>query len=85
MNAHRSRGLFWILGTPLRWVLIHLVKVYQLTLSPVMPVRCRFHPSCSRYFIEAVERHGAIRGFCLGIYRILRCQPLCKGGFDPVP
>ncbi len=46
---------------------------------------CRFHPSCSHYGIEAIEKHGAIKGSYLTIKRILRCQPLCKGGLDPVP
>jgi putative membrane protein insertion efficiency factor len=75
----------WALATPVRWLLIGLVRLYKKMLSPLVPSKCRFYPSCSHYFIEAVERHGVVRGTCLGGYRILRCQPLCKGGFDPVP
>lgn len=88
-KSEKERGrvacLAWRLATPVRWGLIRLVRLYQVTLSPLVPGKCRFYPSCSRYFIEAVERHGVIRGVALGSYRILRCQPFCKGGFDPVP
>lgn len=73
------------LGAPVRWSLVALVKLYQKTLSPLVPFRCRFYPSCSHYFIEAVQVHGAIRGSWLGLWRIARCQPFCCGGFDPVP
>jgi hypothetical protein len=60
-------------------------RAYQKTLSPLIPVQCRFHPTCSQYFIEAVERHGFLRGLGLGLRRLVRCQPLCRGGHDPVP
>jgi uncharacterized protein len=46
---------------------------------------CRFHPACSQYCLEAVQRHGAVHGLWLGLKRILRCHPFCEGGFDPVP
>jgi len=65
--------------------LILLVKVYQWTIAPVLPPRCRFIPSCSHYMIEALQTHGAGRGLMLGTRRLLRCQPCCKGGVDPVP
>lgn len=64
---------------------IGVLRVYQLFLSPILPAACRFHPSCSDYAIEAVRKHGALRGSSLAAQRILRCQPLCKGGYDPVP
>lgn len=66
-------------------VVVGVVRLYQRTLSRVLPPTCRFEPSCSSYMIEAVERHGALRGICLGLWRILRCNPFCRGGYDPVP
>ncbi len=66
-------------------LLIMIVKLYQLTLSPYLGRQCRFVPTCSVFFIEAVERHGAAKGSWLGICRICRCHPFARGGFDPVP
>ncbi len=66
-------------------LLIGLVRLYQMTLSIWVGDRCRFFPSCSQYMIEALRIHGALRGTALGVRRILRCQPLCRGGFDFVP
>lgn len=65
--------------------LIRLIKIYQKFLSPIMGGQCRFYPSCSHYGEEAIKTHGAFKGSLLTIYRILRCNPFCKGGFDPVP
>ena len=62
-----------------------LVRGYQLVLSPFLPPACRFEPSCSHYTLEALERHGALRGSWLGLRRILRCHPFHPGGHDPVP
>ncbi len=64
-------------------VLIGLVRMYQLLLSPVFGRQCRFQPTCSRYFIGAVEKHGAIRGSWRGVKRICRCHPWHPGGDDP--
>ena len=61
------------------------IKLYRLIISPWMPNCCRFEPSCSTYGLEAIQRFGAIKGGCLCIWRILRCQPFAKGGYDPVP
>ncbi|MDR0965749.1 MAG: membrane protein insertion efficiency factor YidD [Myxococcales bacterium] len=61
------------------------VKFYRLALSPLLPPACRFHPSCSAYALQAIELHGALRGSWLTLRRLLRCHPLCRGGFDPVP
>jgi putative membrane protein insertion efficiency factor len=62
-----------------------LIRAYQYLLSPWLGSRCRFIPSCSQYTLEAVERHGAVRGMWLGGCRLLRCHPGHPGGFDPVP
>lgn len=62
-----------------------LIRTYQVLLSPFLGDHCRFTPSCSQYAIEAIERHGSIRGSWLAIRRILRCHPFCDGGYDPVP
>ena len=59
------------------------VRLYQISLSPLMPPVCRFYPSCSQYFILAVEKHGPLWGPCKGIWRICRCNPFSRGGFDP--
>lgn len=66
-------------------ILIALVRGYQLFISPVIGSRCRFHPSCSQYSIEALRTHGALLGSWLTLRRLLRCHPLHPGGFDPVP
>lgn len=65
--------------------LIFLIKAYRLVLSPYLGGQCRFHPTCSAYALEAIERHGAWRGAGLMLHRIGRCQPFCEGGIDPVP
>ena len=69
----------------IRRALIVMVKAYRLLLSPTLGGACRFEPTCSLYAIEALERHGAARGSVLTLYRLVRCQPWCQGGHDPVP
>jgi putative membrane protein insertion efficiency factor len=64
---------------------IFLIRGYQWLLSPLLGPRCRFHPSCSHYAVEAIDRHGAMRGGWLAARRITRCHPLNPGGYDPVP
>ncbi len=66
---------------------IILVRIYQAALSPILPFNhCRFVPSCSQYTLEAVEKHGVLRGLYLGMRRLLRCHPFHKhAGYDPVP
>lgn len=69
----------------MRTLLVLLVRGYQVALSPLLPAACRYHPTCSHYAIEALEKHGALRGSWLAIKRIARCHPFRAGGFDPVP
>lgn len=64
--------------------LIGLIRLYQ-RLSRLLPPTCRFRPSCSEYMAQAIETHGWLRGVGLGLWRILRCNPFCPGGHDPVP
>ena len=69
----------------MKHLLIFGVRAYQVGLGPLLPASCRYYPSCSAYAIEALEKHGALRGSVLSIRRILRCHPFHAGGFDPVP
>jgi putative membrane protein insertion efficiency factor len=66
-------------------VLILLLRAYRVAISPLLGQRCRFYPSCSEYAIEAIERHGPLRGSWLSLRRLSRCHPLHPGGCDPVP
>lgn len=66
-------------------IFITMIKAYQVLISPFLGNRCRFHPSCSEYMIQAIKRFGVIKGGYLGIKRLARCHPMCEGGLDPVP
>ena len=66
-------------------LLIWLITLYRRHISPHTPPACRFQPTCSQYAITAIERFGVIKGGGMALWRILRCNPFCKGGFDPVP
>jgi uncharacterized protein len=68
-----------------RQLMILAVRGYQVSISPLLPASCRYHPSCSSYAIEAFERHGVVRGGWLAAKRIVRCNPFVAGGYDPVP
>jgi putative membrane protein insertion efficiency factor len=61
------------------------VRLYQLMISPLIPGACRFHPTCSEYMIQAIKKHGVIKGVALGMKRIGRCHPFGGSGYDPVP
>ena len=69
----------------MKLVLVLLVRGYQVALSPLLPASCRYYPTCSHYAIEALEKHGALRGGWLALKRIGRCHPFRPGGYDPVP
>lgn len=61
------------------------IRFYQREISPAFPPACRFTPTCSQYALEAITKYGVIKGTGLALWRILRCNPFCKGGYDPVP
>ncbi|MDR2487043.1 MAG: membrane protein insertion efficiency factor YidD [Clostridiales Family XIII bacterium] len=69
----------------MKTVLIVLIRGYQRFISPFFPPTCRFYPTCSSYFIQALEKYGLLKGFRLGLLRIMRCHPFHPGGHDPVP
>lgn len=73
------------ISAPLQWLVIKLIRVYQIFISPMIGPRCRFTPSCSKYAIEAINLHGIVKGCWLAGSRLIRCNPLCEGGYDPVP
>lgn len=68
----------------MKYAVLELLKLYKTLISPFLPPACRFTPTCSVYATEAVEKYGAFKGTWMGVKRILRCQPFCKGGHDPV-
>lgn len=69
----------------MKTLLIAMIRGYKKYISPALPNACRFSPTCSEYAMQALEEWVVIRGLGLAIWRILRCNPLCKGGYDPVP
>ena len=73
------------IGRAVRTALVLGVRGYQVAISPLLPPSCRYYPTCSHYAVEALERHGALRGGWLALRRILRCHPFRPGGYDPVP
>lgn len=72
-------GISWLM----QLILISGVRFYQVLLRPMLPALCRFHPSCSEYFIEAVNKYGPIEGAARGTWRVCRCNPWNRGGYDP--
>ena len=84
-----GRGLLWAwdhsIGFALRALFLAAIRIYQWTISPLLPPSCRFHPSCSAYAYESIAVHGSAKGLVLASWRLLRCNPWNKGGLDPVP
>jgi uncharacterized protein len=72
------------LRNPVKALIIGAIRLYQIVISPGLPGRCKFYPSCSQYAIDAIKEYGAARGSVLAAWRILRCNPLSYGGYDPV-
>lgn len=68
----------------MRKALVSVLRFYKRFLSPLLPSACRFHPTCSEYMTEAVQKYGVLEGVRLGVLRLLRCHPFHEGGFDPV-
>lgn len=68
----------------MRYAFIFLIKIYQKAISPLFPPSCRFYPTCSNYAIESFQKFGVFKGGAKAVWRILRCNPFSKGGFDPV-
>ena len=66
-------------------VMIKSIKIYQKYVSPMKSTKCPYFPSCSQYGLEAVEKYGAVKGGAMAAWRVMRCNPFSKGGFDPVP
>ncbi|NJK34664.1 MAG: membrane protein insertion efficiency factor YidD [Oscillatoriales cyanobacterium SM2_2_1] len=73
------------LNQALQWLLLSLIRVYQIAISPLIGPHCRYQPTCSHYALTAIARHGPWRGGRLAILRVLRCHPWHEGGYDPVP
>ena len=69
----------------MKYVLLKLVRFYQVAISPMLPPRCRYTPTCSQYAVEALQKHGAYKGSMLALRRICRCHPFGGSGYDPVP
>jgi uncharacterized protein len=70
---------------PIAALILILLKIYKRCISPLLPRACRFEPTCSVYMYQAIKRKGILIGLALGAKRLLRCNPFCAGGFDPVP
>ncbi|UOO90444.1 membrane protein insertion efficiency factor YidD [Vitreoscilla massiliensis] len=69
----------------MKYLLLKFVRFYQVAISPMLPPRCRYTPTCSQYAVEALQKHGACKGSMLALRRICRCHPLGGSGYDPVP
>lgn len=69
----------------MKQVALFCLRLYKVVVSPFLPAACRYVPTCSEYTAEAVARHGLLRGAAMGLWRILRCNPFARGGYDPVP
>jgi uncharacterized protein len=68
----------------MKWIAVHLLKIYKYAISPLLPPACRFTPTCSEYTVEAIGKYGFLKGGWLGVKRLSRCHPFSEGGYDPV-
>ena len=68
----------------MKFLVLDLLGIYKAMVSPFLPPACRFEPTCSEYMRQAVDKYGAVKGTWMGVKRLLRCQPFCEGGHDPV-
>ena len=68
----------------MKYVFVFLITIYRKFISPLKKPCCRFYPTCSAYAVEAVKKYGALKGGSMALWRIARCNPFCKGGYDPV-
>ena len=87
-NIHMYSKIFYDEGWiwySMKKILIAAIRFYQKYISPMKSTKCPYYPCCSQYGLEAIEKHGAIKGSLLALWRILRCNPFSKGGYDPVP
>ena len=89
-DVGEENGMYYIVmelvdGITLKKILIFLIKWYRKYISPMKTTKCPYYPTCSTYGLEAVEKYGAWKGGLLALWRILRCNPFSKGGYDPVP
>lgn len=69
----------------MKFLIIGIIKLYQIVISPILGKNCRFYPTCSTYMIDAIKKYGIIKGGVLGIKRVSKCHPFNAGGYDPVP
>ena len=69
----------------MKYIMIRMIRFYQKYLSPLKSMKCPYYPTCSQYGLEAIQKYGAVKGGLLALWRILRCNPFSKGGYDPVP
>jgi len=83
-NTAPGRSVLQVGAAVPRDVALAVLRTYKRWVSPMLPSACRFHPTCSEYMMEAIEKHGLLRGVGLGLWRLLKCHPFHQGGFDPV-
>ncbi len=69
----------------MKYVFMAIIWFYRKAVSPYTARACRFEPSCSEYAVQAIDKHGAFKGAGLAVWRVMRCNPFCQGGYDPVP
>lgn len=69
----------------MKYIMIRMIRFYQKYLSTLKSTKCPYYPTCSQYGLEAIQKYGAVKGGLLALWRILRCNPFSKGGYDPVP